>query len=79
MIVMKGEESAAEEQGISTCSKQYKRTTTIKRANQLWHFPALDTDSDCSNSFPFMILFTIHTLKLSHVFNKMETGSEIWK
>lgn len=44
-IVMEGEESAAEEQRISPCSKQYKRTTTVKRANQLWHVPALDTDS----------------------------------
>lgn len=26
-----------------------------------------------------MIMFMLHTLKLSHVFNKMETGSEIWK
>lgn len=26
-----------------------------------------------------MIPFMLHTLKLSHVFNKMETGSEILK
>ena len=43
-IVMEGEESGAGGWRISPLSKQSKRTTIIIGANQLWHFPALDTD-----------------------------------
>lgn len=76
-IVMEGEESGSQGLRISPLSKQSKRTTTIKRAKSAVAFSCLWTLTlpDCSNSFPFMILFMLHTLKLSHVFNKMETGS----
>lgn len=44
-IVTEGEESAVEGRRISPRSKQGERTATIRGANQLWHFLALDTDS----------------------------------